>query len=297
MVENKDIENYEGELIYNPVCRECGIILTDENWYPSLKKINSCICKKCSYEKDKIWRQNNRDSCNQSQKIWRQNNRDRCNQSSKIWQQNNRDRHNQLQRESYHRLVNDVIDSYGGKCACCGETRKEFLSIDHKNGNGNKQKREIGVGDSGGLYYWLKRNNYPEGFQVLCFNCNLGKRNFSVCPHHKEVFEKEFEVKLKESRYVRYGWDLRMNVIEGYGGKCELCGEDNPHSLTIDHIYGGGSKETKELGGTYSLYRKLRDENYPRDNYRLLCYNCNCALGFNRITEEKIIKNSKGMKK
>jgi hypothetical protein len=42
------------------------------------------------------------------------------------------------------------------------------------------------------------------------------------------------------------------------------------------------------LGGTYSLYRKLRDEGYPRDNYRLLCYNCNCVLGLNRITEEEL---------
>jgi len=32
---------------------------------------------------------------------------------------------------------------------------------------------------------WLKKNNYPDGFQVLCMNCNLGKqRNNGVCPHH-----------------------------------------------------------------------------------------------------------------
>jgi len=70
-----------------------------------------------------------------------------------------------------------------------------------------------------------------------------------------------------------------------------LCSEDNPHFLTIDHVYGGGSKELKKLGSSVALYRKLRDDNYPRDNHRLLCYNCNCALGFNRITEEEIIKD------
>ena len=40
------------------------------------------------------------------------------------------------------------------------------------------------------FYRWLKRNNFPEGFQVLCFNCNCGKEiNKGVCPHKsKNVF-------------------------------------------------------------------------------------------------------------
>ena len=256
MIENKDIENYEDRLIYDPVCKECGTPLTGENWYPSSKEKNYRVCKKCSHEKNKIW------------------------------QQNNRDRQNQLQRESRQRLRNEIIDKYGGKCACCDETRKEFLSVDHINGNGCKHRREIGVRTSQEFYCWLKQNNYPEGFQVLCFNCNCGKSNFSICPHNKEVFEKEFEAKLKESGYARYSWALRMNIIEGYDGKCELCGESNPHFLTIDHI-DGRSLEDNLTGVT--LYLKLKNENYPKDNYRLLCYNCNCALGFKRITEEELM--------
>ena len=36
------------------------------------------------------------------------------------------------------------------------------------------------------IYSWLIRNNYPEGFQVLCYNCNLGKaHNNGICPHKK----------------------------------------------------------------------------------------------------------------
>jgi len=242
-----------------PVCRECGVILTDENWYPSFEKKHDYICKKCTYEKDKIWRQNNKD------------------------------KYNQLKRESNHRLMNEIIDRYGGKCVCCGETRREYLSIDHVNGNGSKQRREIGK-SSQGLHYWLKQNNYPEGFQVLCFNCNMGKRNYSVCPHDKEVFEKEFEANHKTAS-SKSRWKLRLDIIKGYGGKCELCGEDNPHFLTIDHIDGEGAKERKMIEGWYKFYKKLRDNNYPRDNYRLLCWNCNCALGFHRITEEDIIKD------
>jgi len=266
----------------NPRCSKCGVKLTDKNWYPSFRKRNSCICKKCDYEKTKRWRQNNRDKYNQMAKMWYQKNRDKCNQS---------------QREKRHRLKNEVIDAYGGKCACCGETRKEYLSIDHVNGNGNKHKREIGAGNSEDLYRWLKQNDYPEGFQVLCFNCNMGKRNFSVCPHNEEIFKKEFEAKLKKSKDAGYKWNLRINIIEGYGGKCELCGEDNPHFLTIDHINGEGKKEREMLGGWYKFYTKLRDNNYPKEKYRLLCYNCNLALGCNRITEEEILQQNKERKK
>jgi hypothetical protein len=128
-----------------------------------------------------------------------------------------------LHREEYHQLINDVIDGYGGKCACCGETRKEFLSIDHVDGNGSKYNREMGFSGSQ-FYRWLRQNNYPDGFQVLCFNCNCGKGTYSVSPYDKEDFEKEFEAKLKKSKDARYIWNLRTNIIEGYGGKCELCG-------------------------------------------------------------------------
>jgi hypothetical protein len=140
------------------------------------------------------------------------------------------------------------------------------------------------------FYCWLRQNNYPKGFQVLCFNCNLGKGSYSVCPYNKDAFEKEFEEKHKTAD-SKCKWNLRLDIIKEYGGKCELCGEDNPHYLTIDHIYGINTEEEKRFRSGEPLYRKLRDNNYPKDNYRLLCYNCNCALGSNRITEKEIIKD------
>ena len=48
----------------------------------------------------------------------------------------------------------------------------------------------------------------------------------------------------------------------------------------LDHIYGGGQKERKELGGSTRLYIKLRENNYPTDRYRLLCMSCNASLGY-----------------
>lgn len=69
-----------------------------------------------------------------------------------------------------------VVQHYGGKCACCGEDRLEFLTVDHKNGGGNKYRRNTKK-NSSAFYSWLRREGYPLEYQVLCFNCNCGKEN------------------------------------------------------------------------------------------------------------------------
>ena len=79
-----------------------------------------------------------------------------------------------------------VIEHYGGKCACCGDTTTEFLSIDHINGGGRKHKEE--VGGSTRLYRWLIANSYPDGFRVLCMNCNWSLGMKGYCPHEKDNY-------------------------------------------------------------------------------------------------------------
>lgn len=69
------------------------------------------------------------------------------------------------------------------KCACCGENTFEFLAIDHINGGGNQHRKTIGCGSGSGTYTWLKANNYPVGFRVLCHNCNQTLGNYGKCPH------------------------------------------------------------------------------------------------------------------
>ena len=81
-------------------------------------------------------------------------------------------------------LKDAAFRAYGGYiCACCGETEPIFLSIDHIDGGGYEQRKTIHAGYS--MYSWLKRHKYPEGFQVLCRNCNWGKHIKGVCPHKK----------------------------------------------------------------------------------------------------------------
>jgi hypothetical protein len=81
----------------------------------------------------------------------------------------------------WQRIKHEVLTAYGGKCACCGQTRAIFLCIDHINGKGHEHLRQIGTRGIG-LYEWLKREGFPSGFQVLCHNCNHAKGTSDRCP-------------------------------------------------------------------------------------------------------------------
>jgi hypothetical protein len=83
-------------------------------------------------------------------------------------------------------LKREVFSQYGGcRCSCCGETIIEFLQIDHVHGGGNAHRKSIRKRSGEQFYKWLKANNFPPGFQVLCANCNLAKGAFGECPHER----------------------------------------------------------------------------------------------------------------
>ena len=80
-----------------------------------------------------------------------------------------------------------IIKAYGGKCSCCGESQIEFLTLDHLTKNGIKERKKFGgcKNNSGGLYNHLIKKNFPKGYQILCFNCNITKGIYGRCPHSK----------------------------------------------------------------------------------------------------------------
>lgn len=89
-------------------------------------------------------------------------------------------------KELYRRNRQACLDAYGGKCTCCGENTYEFLCIDHIANDGKQHRLTLTKGGDS-IYRWLKRNNYPDGFQVLCHNCNLAKAFYGICPHQKKI--------------------------------------------------------------------------------------------------------------
>ena len=87
-------------------------------------------------------------------------------------------------KKSVGRLRDEVFAKYGGyTCACCNETKdKRFMQIDHMNNDGAVHRKEIGTG----ILWWLKKNNYPPGFQPLCTDCNFAKGKHGECPHQEQ---------------------------------------------------------------------------------------------------------------
>jgi hypothetical protein len=92
-----------------------------------------------------------------------------------------------IQKHAMFRLeVLRHYSDYVPSCACCSEARIEFLAIDHINGGGQSHLREIGrMGHT--FYHWLKNSGFPEGFRVLCHNCNMARGLYGICPHEKEM--------------------------------------------------------------------------------------------------------------
>ena len=86
-------------------------------------------------------------------------------------------------KDMRRRLRQEAIVAYGGQCECCSEKHWEFLTLDHPDGDGQRDRakhRNI----TGQLYGWVKKNGYPKGlYRVLCMNCNWVRRYGGICPH------------------------------------------------------------------------------------------------------------------
>lgn len=85
---------------------------------------------------------------------------------------------NRGRRSIYHhkrgkKLKKIVIEHYGGKCANCKITDSDILTIDHINNDGAEHRKKIGTGHH--VYNWIIQNDFPDGFQILCCNCNWKK--------------------------------------------------------------------------------------------------------------------------
>lgn len=117
---------------------------------------------------------------------WREKNKDRRKEYIKNWQENNRERRREQIKNYRQKLKAEIINIYSNgtnKCNCCGENFLLFLTIDHINGDGHKHRKAVGYN----VYSWLKRANYPQGFRVLCWNCQFGAyRNNGRCPCSKK---------------------------------------------------------------------------------------------------------------
>ena len=126
-------------------CRECGIALTESNWYASSRELGDHICIPCARRNRRI-----------AGYKWRP------------------------------MIKLTVLSHYSGgnppHCANPFDQHKEpytdirALTIDHINGGGLRHLKSLHIGSGSHFYGWLRANRFPDGYQVLCFNCQWIKR-------------------------------------------------------------------------------------------------------------------------
>jgi len=118
-------------------------------------------------------------------------NRERLIQVAQEYSKTHREVRRKSAKKSQQKVRLKVIEHYSqGKmcCACCDESIIRFLTIDHIDNDGYKYKFKGEAHSSHRLWYFLIKHNFPDGYQVLCFNCNLGKSgNKGTCPHENLV--------------------------------------------------------------------------------------------------------------
>lgn len=119
-------------------------------------------------------------------RIYRVKNREKIRKLNKKWRINNLERRKELNRQERIRLKKSVVEHYSNgrmECINCNFDDLRALQIDHIDNNGAEERRKLfGSRLCAGttFYRWLRKNDYPIGYQVLCANCNTIKHQENI---------------------------------------------------------------------------------------------------------------------
>ncbi len=108
---------------------------------------------------------------------WRQENSKKLQSYFQKYYQKNKEEMKSRHRKWYLKLRIEMLTYYGNnKLACiwCGFTDIRALTIDHIYGRRKEGHKRSISGCT--LYSYLKRNNFPSGYQTLCANCQSIKK-------------------------------------------------------------------------------------------------------------------------
>lgn len=184
-----------------------------------------------------------------------------------------------IARMRYKIIALYVYSNGSLSCAACGESGFTKLTIDHVSGGGTRHRLRDPIANCY-MCRLLYIQNFPDGYRVLCCNCNFLKHIEMVSASHVVM--------------ARHRRKLKMEALSAYssGIKCALCPVTDDRVLTIDHVNGSGRAELRRLRmkGGADYYRYLKKNRYPdKDKLRVLCMNCNCSARIDTPPLELIV--------
>ncbi len=149
----------------------------------------------------RAWYEKNRERLAEQRRTWRIENAEHVKEQSRLYKKANREKLNadslaryyadpkagqETRRRYRQNLREKVIAAYGSACACCGETRVQFLALDHVNGDGSIERRTLKTTTGTHIYLHAIRLGYPDTYRILCHNCNSSFGYYGFCPHERE---------------------------------------------------------------------------------------------------------------
>lgn len=195
-------------------CSTCQVVLDgaffDKNHSRPLGLHNEC--KACR----KIKRAMKESELKEKNRLYHKTHRD----EEKKYREKNKEKISLRNKKRRSLLKNEVFNIYGnGNCCCCGEREISFLSIEHVGGGGRKHRKALGIPGGDSFYKWLKDNNFPDGYEVLCMNCQFGRsHNGGICPHQTN----RETLRIKTHNIIQDKIAIGSQKSEYH---CELCGE------------------------------------------------------------------------
>ncbi|RLC98766.1 MAG: hypothetical protein DRI46_10745 [Chloroflexi bacterium] len=163
------------------VCKRTRFVGNFKSYSSGGKTLHKNICIPCEAEWHKTYRGTHPDKIVRAEKD---------KQRARDYRRNNPEKLKGIHRKSRakcrERDKNAIYKHYGDKCSCCGETDRGFFTIDHVDSDGHIERKQ-GLYTSGSQFYrYIIQQDFPESYQILCYNCNLGRaRNKGVCPHRE----------------------------------------------------------------------------------------------------------------
>jgi hypothetical protein len=138
-------------------CGRCGIILDDGNWYPSARRQNWNICKSCNTKYAREWVSKNKEKRRKQQRVA---------------YARNSTHYREIARRSRLTQKLGAMEILGGaRCVNCGCDDLRILEINHKNGGGSKEYKQVKAGHR--FHYLIRsRKRSTTDLEVRCRVCN-----------------------------------------------------------------------------------------------------------------------------
>ena len=113
-----------------------------------------------------------------------------------------------LARNRLQKIKQKLREIYGEVCACCGESEPTFLTVDHINNDGWKDRRPDGgnLTSSEMIYRRLVFGPKRKDIQMLCYNCNCARQRIGYCPHQPQ---KTISRRVRGARSGKPKWNVK----------------------------------------------------------------------------------------